>query len=96
MIEPVIYVYVLLAALGASSVVGLVIGRKSVNLLISLVFGIAIWVARIKYDPDPAALPGFVGYPLMCIGMNRLGGSLRRRIRSGSKKGNDHKPPVTR
>ena len=79
---PTLSVCVLLAALCASAIIGLLIIRTPISLLISGVFGITTAVVRGYYDPHPAVLPGFVGYPLMCMGMNRFGAFLHRWIRS--------------
>ena len=93
---PVLSVSVMLATLAASIIVGLAVGRKSVSLLMSFLFGVVTALVRIQYDPDPAALPGLVGYPLMCMVLNRLGGLLRRRIRLARKKRDDQAPPAKR
>lgn len=78
---PVIFVWTMLAAFAASIILGVVTTRRCISLLLSLLLGVVTALLRIRYDPGPAALPGLVGYPLMCMGLNRLGAFIRRIIR---------------
>ena len=94
MTGPILSVSVLLGCLVASAIAGVVIRRKPISLLISSVFGLVTAIVRIQYDPDPAAAPGLVGYPVMCMFMNGLGRLLWRNMGTGSRKGGDRAPPV--
>ena len=95
MAGPLVFARIMVAAFAASVVVGVVTGRRSISLLLSLLFGVATALLRIKYDPGPAALPGLVGYPLMCMGLSRLGAFVRHKSRRGPDKasGADDGPP---
>ena len=86
MTEPISSVWTMLADFAASITVGLVVARRSIGLLLSLVLGVVTSLVRIKYDPGPPALPGLVGYPLMCMGLNRLGAFVRHKIRPSRDK----------
>ena len=86
MSDPVFFSKAMLVAFGASIILGGVIVRRSISLGSSLLLGLVTALLRAQYDPSPAVVVGFVGYPWICMWLNRLGALLRRKIFSRPEK----------
>lgn len=70
--------WAMLIAIACVFVTGLLLRWGWLNLLISIILGIGVAVMRVLYDPDPPAAPACVVFPLVFVGVSRLGAAVRR------------------
>ena len=61
--------------------IGLLPLRKSIQVLASVSMGVVYTLVRIRFEPDPPALAGFVAFPLLYILMMSLGRLIRRKVK---------------
>jgi len=72
------FAYFFGAAICASFLSGIFIRSRRLARSIAVVLGVMVFGVRVKYDSDPAMCEGSVGWPLLCLALSWLGGSVRR------------------